>query len=133
MHTSVREPRTLLDPEESLSTPFARDEQSLGVGVCWRLISMIFTANIPSDFMLLELSCYFSLTLTSSMSFGEYLNPGTTCTKLNRNGVNPRPAGLPLQHIVVQLCGTWLEHKIKFTQMWFRQNSQVKTERLEPS
>jgi hypothetical protein len=25
------------------------------------------------------------------------------------------------------------EHQIKFTPMWFRQNSQVKTERLEPS
>ena len=54
MHTSVREPRTLLDPQESLSTPFARDEQNLGVGVCWRLISMNFTTNIPSDFMNLE-------------------------------------------------------------------------------
>ena len=58
MHTSVREPRTLLDPQESLSTPFARDEQSLGVGVCWRSISMIFTANIPSNFMFLELYYY---------------------------------------------------------------------------
>ena len=28
------------------------------------------------------------------MSFGEYLNPGTTCTKMSQNGVNPRPAGL---------------------------------------
>ena len=55
MHTSVREPWTLLDPQESLSTPFPRDEQSLGVGVCWRSISMIFTANIPSDFIQLEL------------------------------------------------------------------------------
>ena len=51
----------------------------------------------------------------------------------------PRPAGLgplaslPLQHFIVQLCGTWLEHKIKFTPMWFKQNSQVKTESLEPS
>ena len=55
MHTCVCEPQTQLDPQESLSTPFARDEQSLGVGVCWRSISMIFTANIPSDYMLLEL------------------------------------------------------------------------------
>ena len=54
MHTCVCEPQTLLDPQESLSTPFARDEQSLGVGVCWRLISMNFTTNIPSDFMNLE-------------------------------------------------------------------------------
>jgi len=58
MHTCVCEPQTLLDPQESLSTPFARDEQSLGVGVCWRSISMIFTANIPSDFILLGLFCY---------------------------------------------------------------------------
>ena len=28
------------------------------------------------------------------MSFGECLNPGTTCTKMSQNGVNPRPAGL---------------------------------------
>ena len=54
MHTSAREPWTLLDPQESLLTPFARDEQSLGVGVCWRSISMIFTTNIPSNFILLE-------------------------------------------------------------------------------
>ena len=76
---------------------------------------------------------YFSLTLTSSMSFVECLSPGAACTKMSRNGVNPRPAGLPLQHFVVQLCGTWFEPKIKVTPMWFRQNSQVKTERLEPS
>ena len=54
MHTCIRESQNLLDPQESISTPFARDEQSLGVGVCWRSISMIFTTNIPSDFMLLE-------------------------------------------------------------------------------
>ena len=58
MHTSVCEPWTLLDPHESLLTPFAWDEQSLGVGVCWRSISMIFTANIPSDFIHLELYYY---------------------------------------------------------------------------
>ena len=67
------------------------------------------------------------------MSFGEYLNPRATCTKMSRNGVNPRLAGLPLQHSIMQLCGTWLEPKIKVTPMWFRQNSQVKAERLEPS
>ena len=54
MHTCVHDPQTLLDPQESISTPFAWDEQSLGVGVCWRSISMIFTANIPSDFMHLK-------------------------------------------------------------------------------
>jgi len=37
---------------------------------------------------------YFSLTLTSSMSFGECLSPGATCTKMSQNGVNPRLAGL---------------------------------------
>ena len=52
---------------------------------------------------------------------------------MSQNGVNPRPAGLTLQHFIVQLCGTWLEPKIKVTPMWFRQNSQVKAERLEPS
>ena len=35
-----------------------------------------------------------SLILTSSTSFGEYLNAGTTCTKFGKNGRNPRPAGL---------------------------------------
>ena len=58
MYTSVRVPRTLLDPQESLLTPFAQDEQSTGVEVCWWSISMILTANIPSDFMLLELYYY---------------------------------------------------------------------------
>ena len=47
------------------------------------------------------------------MSFGEHLNPGATCTKMSRNGVNPRLAGLPLQHFIVKLCGTRLEPKIK--------------------
>ena len=36
----------------------------------------------------------FSLTLTSSISFGEYFNSGATYTKLSRIGKNPRPAGL---------------------------------------
>ena len=67
------------------------------------------------------------------MSFGEYLNTGATCTKMSRNGVNPRPAGLFLQHFIVKICGTWLEPKIKVTPMWFSQNSQIKAERLEPS
>ena len=58
MHTSICEHQILLDPQESISTPFARDEQSLGVGVCGRSISMIFTANIPSDFMHLKLYYY---------------------------------------------------------------------------
>ena len=36
---------------------------------------------------------WFSLTLTSSTSFGDYLNPGATYTKMSQNGVNPgRPA-----------------------------------------
>ena len=58
MHTCVHDPQTFLDPQESISTPFARDQQSLGVGVCWRSILMFFTANIPSNFMLLELYYY---------------------------------------------------------------------------
>ena len=36
----------------SVSTLFARDEQNLGVGVCWRSFLVISTANIPSDFRL---------------------------------------------------------------------------------
>jgi hypothetical protein len=52
---------------------------------------------------------------------------------MSRSGVNPKPAGLPLQHFIVKLCGTWLEPKIKVTPMRFSQNSQIKTERLEPS
>ena len=67
------------------------------------------------------------------MSFGEYLNSSTTYTKMSQNGKIPRPVGLLPWNFVVQLYGTWLEHKIKFTPMWFRQNSQVKTEMLEPS
>ena len=58
MHTCVCELQTLLNPQESLSTPFARDKLSLDVGACWRSISMIFTANISSDFMHLELYYY---------------------------------------------------------------------------
>ena len=58
MHISVCEPWALLDSQESLSIPFAQEKQSLGVGVCWRSILMIFTANIYLDFMILELCCY---------------------------------------------------------------------------
>ena len=32
--------------------------------------------------------------LTSSTSFGEYLNAGTTCMKFGQNGRKLRPAGL---------------------------------------
>ena len=39
----------------------------------------------------------------------------------------------PLQHFVVQLCGRWPEPKIKVISLWFSQNSQIKTERLEPN
>ena len=35
-----------------------------------------------------------SLILTSSTSFGEYLNARTRCTKIGQNGRKPRPAGL---------------------------------------
>ena len=35
-----------------------------------------------------------SLILTSSTSFGEYLNAGTTCMEFGQNGRKPRPAGL---------------------------------------
>ena len=41
------------------------------------------------------------------------MSPGATYTKMSQNGVNPRPASLPLQHFIVKLCGTWLEPKIK--------------------
>ena len=53
------------------------------------------------------------------MSFGDYLNPGAAYTKMNQIGVIPRPAGLPLQHFIVQLCGGWLEPKIKSHQRDF--------------
>ena len=39
----------------SISTLFAWDEQSLSVGVFWQSILITFTANIPLDFMHLEL------------------------------------------------------------------------------
>jgi len=41
------------------------------------------------------------------MSFGEYLNSGTTYTKMSQNGKIPRPAGLLQWNFVVQLCGSW--------------------------
>ena len=47
------------------------------------------------------------------MSFGDYLNPGAAYTKMSKIGVIPRPAGLPLQHFILKLCGGWLEPKIK--------------------
>ena len=49
----------------------------------------------------------------SSMSFGAYMISGTIYTKLSQNGRNPRPAGLPLCNLVVQLLGDGPEHKIK--------------------
>ena len=55
----------------------------------------------------------FSLTLTSSTSFGDYLISGTKHTKLSQNGRNPRPAGLPLCNLVVQILRDGPEHKIK--------------------
>jgi hypothetical protein len=84
---------------------------------------------------------WFSLTLTSSISFGEYLNSGATYMKLSQNGENPRPAGRPMPGRPAYHCEIWsyscvvhdLEHKNKPTQGWFRQNSQVEIERLEPS
>ena len=60
---------------------------------------------------------WFLLTLTSFISFGDYLNPGAAYTKMSQIGVIPRPAGLPLQHFIVQLCGGWLEPKIKSHQV----------------
>ena len=72
------------------------------------------------------------LTLTSSTSFDEYLNLGTTYTKLSRNGKNPRPAysrGISSCNFVVH----GPEHMIKPIPGCFIQESQVETERLEPS
>ena len=83
---------------------------------------------------------WFSLTLTSCISFGEYLNSGATLTKLSQNGKNPRPAGLcqagrptTLRFDLAAVWGHDPEPKNKPTQGWFRQNSQVEIERLEPS
>ena len=76
---------------------------------CCQSISMIFNANIPSDFMHLGLILLKPLTLMSSTSFGEYLNAGTRCTKFGQNGRNPRLSGLgqairPIPHGI--LCST---------------------------
>ena len=79
----------------SIPTLFVRDEQTLGVGLCWRSISMIFTANISPEFMIWgPTQSKSELLLTSSTSFGEHLNAGITCMKFGQNGRNPRPAGL---------------------------------------
>ena len=95
MQARSHEPWTLLDPQDLFRLFFARDEQSLGVGVCWRSILMIFTANISSDFMHLELYYYdFLLILTSSISFDAYLKSGAIGANFGQNGANPRPAGL---------------------------------------
>ena len=104
----------------------ARGEQSLAVEVCWQLISVIFAANAPPDFM------PNSLILTSSMSFGEYLNAGATCTKLGQSGRKPRPAGLSTLQFRVIFCQSAHECKYKQIQCGFIQNAQTKTERLEP-
>ena len=120
MHTSVCEHQTLLDPQESISTHFARDEQSLGVGECWRSILMIFTANISSDFMHLELYYYdFLLILTSSISFDAYLKLGSISANLSRIGANPRPAGLPLPHFAIKLRGEPQEPRVRSYQDGF--------------
>ena len=82
----------------------------------------------------------FSLTLTSSTRFGEYLNSGTTYTKMSQTGRIPRPAGLgqagrppPPRNVILQLCTYGPKHKIKPIQECLAQESQVETERLEPS
>jgi len=49
----------------------------------------------------------------SSTSFGDYLISGTKHTKLSQNGRNPRPAGLPLCNLIVQILRDGPEHKIK--------------------
>ena len=49
---------------------------------------------------------WFALTLTSSISFGEYLNSGATYTKSSRNGKNPRPAGQPTT-VRFDLAAVW--------------------------
>ena len=54
-----------------------------------------------------------SLTLMSSTSFGTLVILGTKHTKLSQNGRNPRPAGLPLCHFIVQLLGDGPEQDIK--------------------
>ena len=59
------------------------------------------------------ITLWFSLTLKSSTSFGEYSISGTTYTKLSQNRRNPRPTGQPLRQLVVQLLGDGPEHKTK--------------------
>ena len=50
---------------------------------------------------------WFLLTLTSSTSFGEYLNSGTRYPKFGQNGRNPRPTGRPIPH------GVWCSSLVR--------------------
>ena len=120
MHTSAREPWTLLDPQESFSTPFARDEQSLGVGGVFAVNFDDFYRQHSFGFHSIgALLLWFLLTLTSSTSFDAYLKSGATGANLGQNGANPRPAGLPLSHLAMKLRGKSLEFKNKSYQDGF--------------
>ena len=81
---------------------------------------------------------WFLLTLTSSTSFGNYLNLGATSANLGQNGANPRPAGLgqagrpaPITSGPETLWRVpWARGYV--TQIWVLHNSWVKTERPGP-
>jgi len=60
-----------------------------------------------------------SLILTSSTSFGEYLNAGTTCTKFGQIGRKPRPAGLSTLAIQAHLWSECSWVQIQANPTWF--------------
>ena len=75
---------------------------------------------------------WFLLTLTSSTSFGNYLNPGATSANLGKNGANPRPAGLPLWHFAMKLHGGCPEPKAKSHRGGFDKIHKMEPKGLNP-
>ena len=91
-------------------------------GTPWHICPKCLLAVVFSDFYhqhsfgfqaLRTIMHQISLTLMSSTSFGTLVILGTKHTKLSQNGRNPRPAGLPLCHFIVQLLGDGPEQDIK--------------------
>jgi len=114
MHTRSYELWTLLDPQDLFRLFFARDEQSLGVGGVLAVVFSEFYSQHSFGFHTFRtIIPRFSLTLTSSTSFGDYLISETKHTKLSQNGKNSRLAGLPLCNLIVQILGDGPGHKIK--------------------
>jgi len=78
-----------------------------------------------------------SQTLTSSTRFGEYLNSGTTYTKMSQTGRIPRPAGLgqagrppPPRNVILQLCTYGPKHKIKPIEEFSHKNHKLRPKGL---